>query len=231
MFFPFPSPMCSQPWPHYAHILVPSLLVINTSIAYVALGTTKVWSFLREGKVAFIFCFTKIYSENRYSHPWRPVTFIQLNLHPPWSCPQPFPSRPNPTSTYVVSIFWVRCLFGKPLKEFPLPAIDVCLDVMYVVCWSLLRRRFSPSLIEKGFSNWKKDSGIIIVVLGVPFHGRWSRYHISFSLTPGSLQPFVSLFCTVSRLILISHWKYAFVHKEVLIGGPFWGGASRVYQS
>ena len=53
MFFPFPSSMCSQPWPHYAHILVPSLLVINSSIAYVALGTTKVWSFLREGKVAY----------------------------------------------------------------------------------------------------------------------------------------------------------------------------------
>ena len=70
---------------------------------------------------------------------------------------------------------------------------------MYVVCWSLLRRQFSPSLIEKGSSNWKKDLGIIFAVLGVPFHGRWSRHHISFSLTPWILlQHLVSLFCTVS---------------------------------
>ena len=87
MFFPFPSPMCSQPWPHYAHILVPSLLVINTSIAYVALGTTKVWSFLREGKVAFIFCFTKyilkidIHIHEGQSHSYN-STFILLGLVP-----------------------------------------------------------------------------------------------------------------------------------------------------
>ena len=142
---------------------------------------------------------------------------------PPWSCPQPFPSWQNPTSAWY-RYFESGAYLDSHSKNLHYPTIDVCLVVMYVVYWSLLRRQFSPSLIEKGSSNWKKDLGIIIAVLGVPFHGRWSRHHISFSSTPWILlQHLVSLFCTVSGFhtenMYLSIEK--FLPNKVPIGGPF----------
>ena len=153
--------------------------------------------------------------ENRYSHPWRPVTYIQLNPHRHLSSLvlSPTISFLAKSNVGVVSIFWVRCSFGQPFKESPLPN-NICMSGRNVR--SMLK--LATATILPKF-DWKR---ILELEKGLGNHFCRPWCSIPWQVKPPSHFIFfdpMDFITTLSFFILycvwISYWKYVFVHRKI----------------